>query len=92
MLNQKEIFSVLGNDATLGIFDGIECTHANSFMIFKRRRNTATDIQITMDGIATGQDLFTSQGKNTGVSSIVVNTEHDGTNLPLIWNKAFTIP
>jgi hypothetical protein len=71
---------------------GKQATHVNTLIQLKKRANystfvadaTAEHILISMSGIATVTTAFAGSGNAEGLSTVVVNGVHDGTNVPII--------
>lgn len=72
---------------------GVEATHANTILYFKKRKNRATfeldaatvHGKLTMAGIVVAQQAFSASGRAPAETTFEIHGVHDGTNAPLIF-------
>ncbi len=77
---------------------GKQATHANTLIQLVKRAGyssfvsaaSSVHIALTMNGMATVQDVFTGSGNAEATQEIRVEGSHDGTNVPIIINTATT--
>lgn len=77
---------------------GKQAAHANTLIQLKKRQGysafvangTAQHIAITMNGMATVDDVFQASGNAEATNSLKVEGVHDGTNVPILFSLAST--
>jgi len=79
---------------------GLAITHANT-NIYLRKRSvggtfvadaTAEHIKLTMEGMATIDQVFDARGNATGETDVVVNGRYDGANTPIVVDTTSALP
>lgn len=86
-------------DATMVPLTGLALTHANTKIYLRKRAaggtfvadGTAEHVKFTLAGMATVEDGWQGTGGGKGTVTLKLDTQYDGTNLPLVINPASTI-
>ena len=71
--------------------EGVQATHANTSFYLRHRTRTGfvadateTHILFTAAGLAHFTEPFTASGTEAGEATLVIETENDGTNDPIV--------
>ncbi len=86
-------------DAAAVPLTGLALTHANTKVYFRKRAaggtfvadGTAEHIKLTLCGLATIETAWDASGSGKGTVAIKLDTNYDGTNLPIVINPASAI-
>lgn len=86
-------------DATFVPLTGLALTHANTKIYLRKRaaggtfvaNGTAEHVKFTIAGLATVEDGWQGTGGGKGTVSLKLDTQYDGTNLPIVISPAIAI-
>lgn len=74
---------------------GLTCTHANTFVYLKDRTSATINpdhIKLSFAGIAHTETVFDATGQGTAQTDLIIETNWDGTDDPIVTTTDFVIP